>query len=469
MTSIPVNWGNLSQPAAVGPMPPAYESTLRSVETAFNVASFGARGDGVTDDTAAIQAAINACVAAGGGIVSFPPGIYVTSAALVIPGNNVRLQGAGAVAGNTNAARWGATIIQPSAGAQYDAISTPLPPTPGTAGYVIYGAVIADLTVDCRNVTGTTTGQGNGIHFYGVRYGRLYNVNVFSSPNWAFLIEGDGTNFAYNTDLYSCLAGGCAAGFRFSYGEQCNLYRCISEGANTACAALQPYNGTQVSTAAYQLYGNAGWTFASNCTFGTSGNYTGPAVLLDNGETGIIDSCLFDSVHGIAIQTNAGGHILSNNAINNTATTTAAAAISLGGGGSVVRGNVFKTNGGFLTSCVIERGVYTPPNLISDNQVIAGTAAPIVIAAGSSAQVKNNVGYNPLGYLAAQPAVPASATAYTNTNGVDCTVYIAGGTVTVIAVGGTATGAIAGAFRVAAGQTITLTYSVAPTWTWFGD
>jgi hypothetical protein len=43
----------------------------------FNVKAYGAVGNGVTDDTAAIQRAITACVAAGGGIVWFPAGIYV--------------------------------------------------------------------------------------------------------------------------------------------------------------------------------------------------------------------------------------------------------------------------------------------------------------------------------------------------------------------------------------------------------
>tara|TARA_R110000868_G_scaffold32696_1_gene119071 strand:- start:242 stop:1897 length:1656 start_codon:yes stop_codon:yes gene_type:complete len=42
----------------------------------FNVLDFGATGDGVTNDQAACQAAINAAVAAGGGAVYFPAGTY---------------------------------------------------------------------------------------------------------------------------------------------------------------------------------------------------------------------------------------------------------------------------------------------------------------------------------------------------------------------------------------------------------
>lgn len=74
-----------------------------------------------------------------------------------------------------------------------------------------------------------------------------------------------------------------------------------------------------------------------------------------------------------------------------------------------------------------------------------------------------------------QPAVPASTVAATNTTGVACVVYVVGGTLTVISVGGVATGitaaAAAGAAHtilVAPGQTIAITYTVAPTWTWIG-
>lgn len=42
----------------------------------FNVKGYGAIGDGTTDDTAAFQAAIDACGAGGGGTVFIPPGRY---------------------------------------------------------------------------------------------------------------------------------------------------------------------------------------------------------------------------------------------------------------------------------------------------------------------------------------------------------------------------------------------------------
>jgi len=47
---------------------------------AFPITRFGARGDGVTDCTAAIAAAIEACVAAGGGRVLIPEGTFLTGA-----------------------------------------------------------------------------------------------------------------------------------------------------------------------------------------------------------------------------------------------------------------------------------------------------------------------------------------------------------------------------------------------------
>lgn len=59
-------------------------------------ASYGAKGDGVTNDTTAIQNAINAANTAGGGTVYFPPGTYVTASGLSLDQmTGIRLYGAG--------------------------------------------------------------------------------------------------------------------------------------------------------------------------------------------------------------------------------------------------------------------------------------------------------------------------------------------------------------------------------------
>lgn len=61
----------------------------------YNVKDYGADGDGVADDSTAIQDAINAAEADGGGIVYFPRGTYYITAQLSVSGNNITFQGEG--------------------------------------------------------------------------------------------------------------------------------------------------------------------------------------------------------------------------------------------------------------------------------------------------------------------------------------------------------------------------------------
>lgn len=78
--------------AGTGAQARSVESKLRET---VSVRDFGAVGDGVTDDTAAIQAAVNAVSAAGRGEVYFPAGTYKTTATVTISSSNVSLVGAG--------------------------------------------------------------------------------------------------------------------------------------------------------------------------------------------------------------------------------------------------------------------------------------------------------------------------------------------------------------------------------------
>ncbi|WP_281278600.1 glycosyl hydrolase family 28-related protein [Streptomyces tateyamensis] len=63
----------------------------------FNVRDYGAKGDGAADDTVAVQAALDAAVAGGGGTVYFPAGQYLVLG-LAVKGNGVKLVGAGSKA-----------------------------------------------------------------------------------------------------------------------------------------------------------------------------------------------------------------------------------------------------------------------------------------------------------------------------------------------------------------------------------
>jgi hypothetical protein len=67
-------------------------TTQAKLRDRVSVTDFGATGDGITNDTAAMQAAIDAVDAAGGGMVYFPEGTYLKSAAIDLP-ENVYLQG----------------------------------------------------------------------------------------------------------------------------------------------------------------------------------------------------------------------------------------------------------------------------------------------------------------------------------------------------------------------------------------
>jgi hypothetical protein len=97
VTATPINPSSLGA-AAVAYVPAGAGAVATDVQTVLretvSVTRFGAVGDGVTDDTAAIQAAIN-FFPSGRGVVYFPCGTYKVTSAITVSKDRIHIVGAG--------------------------------------------------------------------------------------------------------------------------------------------------------------------------------------------------------------------------------------------------------------------------------------------------------------------------------------------------------------------------------------
>jgi hypothetical protein len=268
----------------VGYLPSGANATATTVQAKLrqyvSVKDFGAVGDGVTDDTAAIQNAIAAVNTAGGGTIWFPTGVYATLTGITIGnGTNttvstkdhrITLKGAGSGTGTdiTNVQFDGATVIRYTG-------------TAASVGVVnIEGPVtqvqMFDMQLDC-----------NGAAEFGLYQNHLYagtfqNINVVNF-----------TAVAYYLTTRTGFPVGCA------YGNADNRYiGCYSnnpDSFNTTAIVL-----TSGVNSATSLNGNPD---TARCTFiGGSyiygGNTTYHGVLLNGADNNTFIEILFFAANG---------------------------------------------------------------------------------------------------------------------------------------------------------------------------
>lgn len=158
----------------------------------IDVKSEGAVGDGSTDDTTAIQAALDAVSTTTGGMVFFPPGRYRVTSTLVVRRHRTTLAGVGP-------GHWATNATHTQSGSRLEAGGTlsggPLLRVQDTGNtQPVFGTTLRDLTLD-----GMGTATGPGIHWRSYR-SVIDNVHVYRFATHGIHFEGYGSWGLYETD-----------------------------------------------------------------------------------------------------------------------------------------------------------------------------------------------------------------------------------------------------------------------------
>lgn len=296
----------------------------------IDVKSKGAKGDGTTNDSAAIQSAITDSVATGVPVY-LSPGTYKINASLSIS-TPMTIVGAGR----------GKSILKAAASLNDYVIKF----SGGAVGVGIVGARFADFTVD-GNMGQQTA--GGGILADGAVQCSFERVHFTACYNWGLKlgpVTGGGTG--HHNMVYRCLfdtgstSGGIGGGLWVTTSDE--NWVLASDFEFLGGASLP---GTETApTAIWQADGLA---FIQNCNFVSGGNNCRGVIARDSSR-GRIHGCMFDGVTGHNIFIVGDGWTITGNTftdIGNTAATAAMVGIYLefGANNNIVANNSLTTGG----------------------------------------------------------------------------------------------------------------------------
>ncbi len=288
----------------------------------YNIRDFGAKGDGVTLDTAAVQAAIDTCTKEQGGTVLVPAGIFVIGT--VELKSNVTLHLAA-----------GGTLLGSADGKQYHAIDAIPLSGDSTLGDGNVGLIFA---VNAQNVTieGPGTIDGQGAQFRSPSPGvpppagisgshRPYHMLFYRCNNLTvrdiFLTESAFHSVRIIQCKYVKLDGihihnrvnHNNDGFHFISAEHVHLSNCTVECQDDACA----------------LFGSCKFITVTNCSFSTRWS----VFRFGGGEAEniTVSNCLIHDTFGCPIKLRCGpGSRFENMSFSNIVMTNVTGPISIG-------------------------------------------------------------------------------------------------------------------------------------------
>lgn len=254
-----------------GPLNAALTQMDQSITNlSLNVKSFGAVGNGVANDSPAIQAAINQA-AVTGGPVFFPAGTYIIGASLSIPAvEGLIIQGTG----------WGSSLKLAAGVNDYVMRFT------GSDTRV----TIRDLEIDGNHLQ--QTGASGGIFANGAVSCRFDNLHfTFCRDDALYLGPQNGAVFGHNNRVIGCLfdqstgSAGPGRGIHTDSSDENQIIACDFEylgGAGTNPAAIYDQAGTQ---------------FIQSCNF-VNGGHDARGVHVQDTKSTKIEGCNFDGLAG---------------------------------------------------------------------------------------------------------------------------------------------------------------------------
>jgi polygalacturonase len=228
----------------------------------YNIRDFGAKGDGITLDTAALQAAIDACNRDGGGTVLVPAGTFLIGATELKSNVTLHIAASGKLLGSAD-------------GKQYHAVDA-IPLSGDTT--LVDGNWALIYATNARNVTleGPGTIDGQGFQFHSPVRGQLAPSGLPGNhrPYHLLAYRCEGLSVR-NIDLLDCAyhsirviqsrrvrmdgiyihnrVNGNNDGFHFISTSQLTVSNCIVYSQDDACA----------------LFGSCQFVTISNCIFST--------------------------------------------------------------------------------------------------------------------------------------------------------------------------------------------------------
>ncbi len=377
-------------PAGTGAVQTTVQAKLRE---SVSVKDFGAVGDGVTDDTTAIQAAIDS-LGNDGGTILFPEGVYVISATLNLT-KKTHLIGDGGYFLNQftdNTYTVGGTTIKLKTGSNTDMLKVQLDSASTGDDYRSHCSIrnihfFGNRSDAQSPATRDNNTSGNGIVISGVRYVTLENVIVTKCAEDGVVIQshdyGSGAKSSNNLDIRGCA-------FHSNYGRGI----LAAGGDNIMLGCTIGYNGNSGISA-------SGFGLINNCLVWD--NLGAGVFVASTTETPVlVGNKIYDNdLSGINIGSTDGHAVITGNMILRNGGGTTSGAENKSGiyiastrtSGIIISGNEIGNN----TGTSQEYGVYfnssaTRVEGFAGNNIYGNATANITLATTDNIRLHENIG-----------------------------------------------------------------------------